>query len=62
MNIKNNINNLRQNLPPGCKLVAVSKTKPVEKILGSVRCRATNFWGKQSPGTGSQIRSTPQGH
>jgi len=32
MNIKNNINNLRQNLPPGCKLIAVSKTKPPEKI------------------------------
>lgn len=33
MNIKNNINNLRQNLPPGCKLIAVSKTKPAEKIM-----------------------------
>lgn len=33
MNIKNNINNLRQNLPPGCKLIAVSKTKPVGKIM-----------------------------
>ena len=33
MNIKNNINNLLQNLPPDCKLIAVSKTKPVEKIL-----------------------------
>lgn len=33
MNIKNNITNLRQNLPQGCKLVAVSKTKPIEKIL-----------------------------
>lgn len=33
MNIKNNITNLRQNLPQGCKLVAVSKTKSVEKIL-----------------------------
>lgn len=32
MNIKNNINNLRQNLPAGCALVAVSKTKPVEQI------------------------------
>jgi pyridoxal phosphate enzyme (YggS family) len=32
MNIKNNINNLCQNLPPGCKLIAVSKTKPVDKI------------------------------
>jgi PLP dependent protein len=32
MNIKNSINNLLQNLPPGCKLIAVSKTKPVEKI------------------------------
>lgn len=32
MNIKNNINNLVQNLPAGCKLIAVSKTNPVEKI------------------------------
>jgi len=32
MNIKNNINNLLQNLPRNCKLIAVSKTKPVEKI------------------------------
>lgn len=32
MNIKNNINNLLQNLPDDCKLIAVSKTKPVEKI------------------------------
>lgn len=32
MNIKNNINNLRQRIPPGCKLIAVSKTNPVEKI------------------------------
>lgn len=33
MNIKNNLNNLRQNLSPACKLIAVSKTKPVEKIM-----------------------------
>lgn len=32
MNIKNNINNLRQGIPAGCKLIAVSKTNPVEKI------------------------------
>lgn len=32
MNIKININNFRQNLPDGCKLIAVSKTQPVEKI------------------------------
>jgi pyridoxal phosphate enzyme (YggS family) len=32
MNIKNNINNLRQGIPPNCNLVAVSKTNPVEKI------------------------------
>jgi pyridoxal phosphate enzyme (YggS family) len=32
MNIKNNINNLRQSIPPTCKLIAVSKTNPVEKI------------------------------
>jgi PLP dependent protein len=33
MNIKNNLNNLRQNLPSGCKMIAVTKTKPVEKIM-----------------------------
>jgi pyridoxal phosphate enzyme (YggS family) len=32
MNIKNNITNLRQSLPAGCTLVAVSKTKPAEAI------------------------------
>jgi pyridoxal phosphate enzyme (YggS family) len=32
MNIKNNINNLRSRIPPTCKLIAVSKTNPVEKI------------------------------
>lgn len=33
MNIKNNIINLRHGIPPGCTLVAVSKTNPVEKIM-----------------------------
>lgn len=32
MNIKNNINNFSQNLPPSCKLIVVSKTQPLEKI------------------------------
>lgn len=32
MNIKINITNFRQNLPPACQLIAVSKTQPVEKI------------------------------
>ncbi len=32
MNIRNNINNLRQNLPAECTLVAVSKTQPIEII------------------------------
>jgi pyridoxal phosphate enzyme (YggS family) len=33
MNINNNINSVRQKVPAGCKLIAVSKTQPVEKIL-----------------------------
>ena len=32
MNIKNNIINLRRVIPASCKIVAVSKTHPVEKI------------------------------
>ena len=33
MNIKNNINNLRETLPPECKLIAVTKTQAIEKIM-----------------------------
>jgi PLP dependent protein len=32
MNIKNNIETLKQSLPNRCRLIAVSKTQPVEKI------------------------------
>ena len=32
MNINININNFRQSLPSGCKLIAVSKTQPLEKL------------------------------
>ena len=32
MNIKNNIHKISQNLPPGCELVAVSKTKSAALI------------------------------
>lgn len=33
MSIKDNILNLIQNLPPHCKLIAVSKTQPIERIM-----------------------------
>lgn len=33
MNIRNNIEKFTQSLPPGCRLIAVSKTQPPEKIL-----------------------------
>jgi pyridoxal phosphate enzyme (YggS family) len=33
MNIRNNIEKFTQSLPPGCRLIAVSKTQPTEKIL-----------------------------
>jgi PLP dependent protein len=32
MNIKNNIEKFTQTLPAGCRLIAVSKTQPIEKI------------------------------
>jgi PLP dependent protein len=32
MNIKNNINNIRQTIPANVQLIAVSKTNPIEKI------------------------------
>ncbi len=43
MNIKNSINNLLQNLPPDCKLIAVSKTKPVEKIQEAYQAGQRRF-------------------
>jgi len=43
MNIKNNINNFSQNLPPGFKLIAVSKTKPVEEILEAYQAGQRRF-------------------
>lgn len=33
MNIRNNIEKFTQSLPPGCRLIAVSKTQRTEKIL-----------------------------
>jgi pyridoxal phosphate enzyme (YggS family) len=33
MNINNNINILSQNLPPHCKLIAVTKTKPISDVM-----------------------------
>lgn len=43
MNINNNINYFRQNLPPHCKLIAVSKTQPVEKLEEAYRCGQVIF-------------------
>ncbi len=33
MNINNNIVNVREKVPPGCRLIAVSKTQPAERIM-----------------------------
>lgn len=33
MNIKNNINQVKQMLPAGCELIVVTKTQPIEKLL-----------------------------
>src|SRR5690606_5339270 len=37
MNIENNIRKITENLPAGCRLVAVSKTQPEERILEAYR-------------------------
>lgn len=43
MNIYNNIINLRKNLPAGCRLVAVSKTQSLEKILDAYKAGQRAF-------------------
>jgi pyridoxal phosphate enzyme (YggS family) len=43
MNIKNNINNFRQNLPHGCQLIAVSKTQPLDKIEEAYQAGQRSF-------------------
>lgn len=45
MSIKDNILNLIQNLPSHCKLVAVSKTQPVERIMEAYKA-GHRFFGE----------------
>ena len=43
MNIENNIKTIKQSLPPQCRLIVVSKTQPVEKILEAYRAGHRDF-------------------
>lgn len=43
MNIENNIKTIRQSLPPHCRVIVVSKTQPVEKILEAYRAGQRDF-------------------
>jgi len=48
MILKENLDNIRKNLPPGVKLVAVSKFKPIEDILEAYKFGINDF-GENRP-------------
>ena len=54
--IVENLKEIAGSLPEGVKLVAVSKTKPVEAI--GIRGRAESIRGKPGTGTGGEVRDT----
>ena len=59
--IVENLKEIAGSLPEGVKLVAVSKTKPVEAIEESMRGRGRRvFWGKPGTGIGGEVRDTSQ--
>ncbi|MBT1687904.1 YggS family pyridoxal phosphate-dependent enzyme [Dawidia soli] len=60
MNIKNNITNLRQTLPPGCRLVAVSKTQPLDKIQEAYASGQRDFGENRVQELTSKYEQLPQ--
>jgi len=60
MNIKNNITNLRQTLPPGCRLVAVSKTQPLDKIQEAYAAGQRDFGENRVQELTSKYEQLPQ--
>src|SRR6188768_4167335 len=60
MNIKNNITNLRQTLPLGCRLVAVSKTQPLDKIREAYASGQRDFGENRVQELTSKYEELPQ--
>ena len=53
--ISENLKALKNNISEDVKLVAVSKTKPVEDILQAYECRTSNIRRKPRSGNGSKV-------
>ena len=57
MSIQQSLNNIKSQLPAHVTLVAVSKTKPVSRLEGSLQCWSAYFWRKQNPGNDRKMGS-----
>lgn len=60
MNIKNNINFFRQNLSPQCRLIAVSKTQPIEAIQEAYEAGQRIFGENKVQELGPKYESLPK--
>ena len=60
MNIKNNIEKFTQTLPAGCRLIAVSKTQPIEKIQEAYAAGQRLFGENKAQELTSKFESLPK--
>jgi pyridoxal phosphate enzyme (YggS family) len=60
MNVKNNIERFRQTLPAACRLIAVSKTQPVEKIQEAYTAGQRLFGENKAQELTSKYESLPK--
>jgi PLP dependent protein len=60
MDIKNNIDKIRQNIPETCTLIAVSKTKPVELISQAYAAGQRDFGENKAQELASKYEALPK--
>src|SRR3989339_862369 len=60
MILKENIDSIRKNLPPGVKLVAVSKFKPIEEILEVSKYGVKDFGENRPQELNKKISELPE--
>lgn len=60
MSVKENLEELRQHIPSGCTLIAVSKTQPPEKIIEAYNCGQRVFGENRSQELASKQNILPK--
>ena len=60
MNIRNNIESFTQSLPQHCKLIAVSKTQPEEKIKEAYQAGQRDFGENKAQELAAKYEALPK--